>query len=381
MVLFLVLGPTGICAMQISGQTIHSALHISVKKQFSLLDGKSAKDFCDRMKQIKFLIIDEYSMIGCSMLRYIDLRCRQGTGVNEPFGGLVAYLLGDVAQLPPVIDAPLYGNPKDSYGLQGKALVASFEEVFFLVKCFRQEDTDFLNILDRISSGSSTEEDFKLLSTRFNSGVGKHHDFDSAMNLFATKEEVKRLKEKELGNFTNHETGEEEPVLKITAQHNCQAAAKSSDDDAEGLSKEFFLAKGCKIMLKHNLWLDKGLVNGALGVVENIIVTDDGSFPSVIMCKFPKYSGPCLSPEENIVPFAALTKTSISKSRVSCTRIQFLIVVAYACSKYKSQGLTLEKPCFLTSFCSEGGVEEEKPVLIFPIFVCVLGVLGVVSQD
>ncbi|KAK3916400.1 ATP-dependent DNA helicase [Frankliniella fusca] len=326
----LVLGPTGVCATQIGGQTIHSGLHISSKKPFSLLDGKSTKDFCDHLRNVKFLIIDEYSMIGCSMLRYIDLRCRQGKGVNEPFGNLVTYFLGDIAQLPPVIDTALYGSPKDTFGLQGKGLIATFDKVFFLQKCFRQEDSQFLEILDRISTGASSVEDFKILSSRFYTAVTNKKNFDSAMNLFSTKQEVWKCNDEHLESLLNHETGELTPVLKITAQHNCRAGARGSDDDAEGLQKELRLAKGCKIMLKHNLWVDKGLVNGALGEVVTIIFKEDYDFPSIIMCKFYKYTGPSISPLECIVPIPAVTKSWMSN-------------VAYGCSIYKSQGLTLEK--------------------------------------
>ncbi|KAK3907787.1 ATP-dependent DNA helicase [Frankliniella fusca] len=338
----LVLGPTGVCATQIGGQTIHSGLHISSKKPFSLLDGKSAKDFCDHLRNVKFLIIDEYSMIGCSMLRYIDLRCRQGKGVNEPFGNLVTYFLGDIAQLPPVIDTALYGSPKDTFGLQGKGLIATFDKVFFLQKCFRQEDSQFLEILDRISTGASSVEDFKILSSRFYTAVTNKKNFDSAMNLFSTKQEVWKCNDEHLESLIDHETGELTPVLKKTAQHNCRAGARGSDDDAEGLQKELRLAKGCKIMLKHNLWVDKGLVNGALGEVVTIIFKEDHDFPSIIMCKFYKYTGPSTSPLECKVPIPAVTKSWMSNG-ISCSRTQFPLVVAYGCSIYKSQGLTLEK--------------------------------------
>lgn len=127
-------------------------------------------------------------MVGCYMLRSIDLRCRQGTGVNEPFGGIFVYLFGDICQLPPVKDPALYGQPLEDHGLQGKALVHTFEKVFILETCFRQQDIEFQKILDAVSVGCSTVSDNSYLSKRFASSAENKDDFKSALRLFSTKD-------------------------------------------------------------------------------------------------------------------------------------------------------------------------------------------------
>jgi len=61
------------------------------------------------LKDINYIIIDEYSMLGQTMFGWIDRRCRQATGkINEVFGGKSIILVGDPCQLPPVADKPLY---------------------------------------------------------------------------------------------------------------------------------------------------------------------------------------------------------------------------------------------------------------------------------
>ena len=67
------------------------------------------------------LVKDDYSMLGQSMLGWIDRRCRQATGISdEVFGGLSIILFVDPGQLPPVADKPLYhSKPTSSVGEQG----------------------------------------------------------------------------------------------------------------------------------------------------------------------------------------------------------------------------------------------------------------------
>lgn len=286
-------------------------------------------------------------MIGCAMLRLIDLRCRQGTGIDEPFGGLYCYFLGDYRQLPSVKDTPMYGLPNedDEYAPDGKLLVSTFEKVFVLSTCFRQEDQQFLNILDNLSTGNSTKADYDILSKRFKMNVKDQDEFQDALHLFATKAEVFQFNYEKLQNLQDISTKLPVPVAKIIGQHNCKTALASKPDDADGLQSVLYIANGCNIMLRNNLWVEKGLVNGTVGKVVDVIYNNDeaapNSFPAVIICKFPTYTGPGLGPE-NLIPIPSISK-SWSSNSVNCTRRQFPLSVAYACSIYKSQGMTLDK--------------------------------------
>lgn len=88
------------------------------------------------------------------------------------------------------------------------------------------------------------------------------------------------------------------------------------------------LSIGSRVMLRTNLWIAKGLVNGALGTVRDILyesgkrpITD---LPVCIMVEFDKYTGPGLN-DSRLFPVTVLTRTFTEKN-VSCNRTQFPLV-------------------------------------------------------
>jgi ATP-dependent exoDNAse (exonuclease V) alpha subunit len=141
------------------------------------------------------------------------------------------------------------------------------------------------------------------------------------------------------------------PILQCHAKHNHTEAKSAKSDDADGLEKEILLAEGTKVMLTHNLWTSKGLVNGAQGVVKNIWF-DQGSnscshLPAVVFVEFDGYSGPETPAWEGvnpswvpIVPAVAWWETKAGKA-LTCTQLP--LMMAWGITIHKSQGLTLEK--------------------------------------
>jgi hypothetical protein len=111
---------TGKASFNISGVTIHSLLKLPVNYKYQKeLPGQSLAMLQDRSASIKYILIDEYSMLGQKSFGWIDRQCRQATGLHEQiFGGKSIILIGDPGQLPPVCDKPLYHNkPSNSMDL------------------------------------------------------------------------------------------------------------------------------------------------------------------------------------------------------------------------------------------------------------------------
>ena len=98
------------------------------------------------------------------------------------------------------------------------------------------------------------------------------------------------------------------PIAVLSAVHMGPGASKATSDDAGGL--EPCIAHGARVMLSANLWVEVGLVNGALGTVEAIYYEGDQrppNLPIAVTVKFDSYSGPTLP--DGTVPITPLRRT------------------------------------------------------------------------
>lgn len=92
------------------GQTLHSVFKLHIRgKMCNELWGNSLKQLTFSLENKKYLIIDEFSVIGQKMFGWIDRRYMQGAGLTSfLFGNLSVIFVGDIAQLPHFADKPLY---------------------------------------------------------------------------------------------------------------------------------------------------------------------------------------------------------------------------------------------------------------------------------
>ena len=105
-----IMAPTGVAALNVHGYTLHSLLHLPTRGELKDLQGESLNDLQKSMNGVKYIIIDEISMVGRKMFGQIDKRLRQAfpQNANYVFGGCSCILFGDFGQLPPVMDHPLF---------------------------------------------------------------------------------------------------------------------------------------------------------------------------------------------------------------------------------------------------------------------------------
>ena len=95
-------------------------------------------------------------------------------------------------------------------------------------------------------------------------------------------------------------------------------------------------------MLTSNLWVEIGLVNGAMGIIEAICYRSGGppDLPLAVMVRFDHYIGPTL--HNGTVPITPLRRTWVN-SGVLCSHLQLPLRSAWAVTIHKSPGLTLDK--------------------------------------
>ena len=118
-VIVLLTAPTGVAAFNINGMTLHSAFLLGSGKYtgFQPLSHDRLNTLRSRLSKLTLVIIDEVSMVGSNMLLEIHKRLQQIKGVSDDviFGGVSILAVGDLYQLPPVAQAPLFSTVGDSY--------------------------------------------------------------------------------------------------------------------------------------------------------------------------------------------------------------------------------------------------------------------------
>lgn len=110
----------------------------------------------------------------------------------------------------------------------------------------------------------------------------------------------------------------------------------------EGLPKTLYLSIGCKIMLRKNLWTEGGFLNGSTGTVHAIIYAENEQSPSIplyILVKFDDYEGPTFIDGLFLIKPVIVTW---SHDGITYSRKQLPVVLCYAITIHKSQGLTME---------------------------------------
>ncbi|MBX2873233.1 MAG: AAA family ATPase [Saprospiraceae bacterium] len=165
-----VLAPTGIAALNVKGQTIHSFFGFPPKP----LDRSEIKKRRDRRlyKKMEVLIIDEISMVRADLLDNIDYFLRVNRENPYPFGGVQVVFFGDLFQLPPIVSSEAEKQLFEHYYESPYFFSAKvFEEDFTLDKIelrkvYRQENRYFLRLLDSIRLNQMDYDDLEDLNQR-----------------------------------------------------------------------------------------------------------------------------------------------------------------------------------------------------------------------
>lgn len=194
-----VLAPTGIAALNVKGQTIHSFFGFPPKP----LDRSEIKKRRDRRlyKKMEVLIIDEISMVRADLLDNIDYFLRVNRENPYPFGGVQVVFFGDLFQLPPIVSSEaekqLFEHYYDSpYFFSAKVFEEDFElEKIELRKVYRQENRYFLRLLDSIRLNQVDYDDLEDLNQRH---LPAFEAEDFYITLSARNAKVNSINQKEI---------------------------------------------------------------------------------------------------------------------------------------------------------------------------------------
>jgi len=174
-----ILAPTGVSAVNIGGQTIHSFFKFGIN--VSPVSIKKATGSTAIYKNLDSIIIDEISMVRADLLDCVDMFMRlNGKNKNLPFGGVQIIAVGDLFQLPPVVtsyEEEMFSSYyKSPYFFDSKVFIDADFKLIELNKIYRQDDSKFIDILEGIRSGNIRDSHLDLLNKRYQDPMDENLD-------------------------------------------------------------------------------------------------------------------------------------------------------------------------------------------------------------
>ncbi len=315
--------PTGVAALNVGGQTIHSLfrLPIGVIADHDIEQGAPLRKL---LGTIDTLVIDEVSMVNADLLDAVDRSLRQARQrPHEAFGGVQLVLFGDPYQLAPV---PGAGDERayfaDQYAsmwfFDAKVWADTDLSIYELSIIHRQHEEEFKYLLNAVRHGQVTAE----IAGRLNETGAREAPTDGAITLATTNSTVTRINASALGRLPGR-------VLTAKAEVNGEfgGGAYPADESLE-------LKVGAQVMFLRND-SDHRWVNGSIGTVTRIDTTVwvevDGEVHQVQPATWEKYR----------YTYSAATK-ALRKDIVGEFQ-QFPLRLAWAVTIHKSQGKTYER--------------------------------------
>ena len=174
----IIVAPTGVAAINAGGVTIHSFFQLSpgVILPGALENKKGgyytfSKEKKNILRGLDLLIIDEISMVRADLLDAIDNRLRQYRDRTLPFGGVQLLMIGDLQQLAPVAKDDEWEQIKDYYStpyfFSSKALQQINYVTIELQKVYRQENEEFIRLLNDIRNGNTSKATIDAINSRY----------------------------------------------------------------------------------------------------------------------------------------------------------------------------------------------------------------------
>ena len=342
-----VVAPTGVAAINAGGVTMHSFFQLPFEvylpinapftgnlqvtyqhNLFSKIQLNSQKR--EVMEELELLIIDEVSMLRCDKLDCIDAILRGVRKKNYPFGGVQVLFIGDMYQLPPVAPDAEWQILKEHYNspffFDAQVLKNTNVVYVELNKIYRQNEQQFINLLNNVRNNTMTEYDFELLQERYNPSFRPTHD-EQYITIASHNFKADKINADELSQLHG-----EAFTFKGAIEGDFSEKALPAE-------MQLTLKEGAQIMfIKNDVGEDRKYYNGKIATIKSIhkdtiVVTmrDEG-----VDFELKKETW------ENIRYQFNKDKNKIDEEIIG-KYIQYPIRLAWAITIHKSQGLTFEK--------------------------------------
>ena len=365
-----VLAPTGVAALNVRGQTIHSFFGFkpdvtpeAVRKLGRGRGGASATDRIALYRNLEAIVIDEVSMVRADLMDCVEKFLRlNGPRPKERFGGLQMIFIGDLYQLPPVVTGqerglfapdPLslrrgFGPRADPRAASPAALSAArYESPYFfsarifaepdfsmdfveLEKVYRQSDAAFIGLLNAIRNRSVDDAQIALLNSRldpsFSPPDGKFYITLTSTNDLAAARNREKL-------------------ASLPGRARRYEGFVEGEFDRRSLPTEeaLELKRGAQVMLLTNDRKGR-FVNGTIGRVSRITKAQDADGDDIVTVELPDGDEVDLSPNTwELFRFQYDSEADRIESESVGAFTQYPLRLAWAVTIHKSQGKTFDR--------------------------------------
>ncbi|MFH1838055.1 MAG: AAA family ATPase [Candidatus Kuenenbacteria bacterium] len=338
-----VLAPTGVAAVNIKGQTIHS--FFGFKPDITLQKVKMAYPGKIKIyKKLDAIVIDEISMVRADLLDCVDKFLQlNGPNKNQSFGGIQMIFIGDLYQLPPIVTSEekniFKNNYKSEYFFDAKVFYKEQKSLFHakeftmkfieLEKIYRQKDENFINLLNGIRNNSITQNELIDINKRYfpnyQEKVGDFYVYLTPTNKASQIINEQKLSELKTENFSYEGITD-----------------GKFEDKYLPTEKILNFKKGAQIMLLNN---DKRgrWVNGTIGKIIDIKKRGKKNFDLI---KVKLETGETVEVEPytwEIFNFYLNERANRIESKTIGSFTQYPMKLAWSVTIHKSQGKTFNK--------------------------------------
>lgn len=325
-----VLAPTGVAALNVGGQTVHRFFNFYIDVTVEKIQDKVIKPRSKKIyQQIDMIIIDEISMLRADLLDCIDAFLRlYGPKPGVAFGGVKMVFVGDLYQLPPVVSRneqelfqSIYRSP---YFFSAKVFDDMDIQIITLDKIYRQNDTQFVELLNKIRNNILNFQDLATINQRVAQPLPQGA---FSMTLTTTNKSADAINEENLEQI--------------------KRPLKESQALIQGdFTREYFPTQemlqykvGAQIMMLNNDPIDRW-VNGSVGVIESIQPDKEGIEAVWVRLESEEHLVKILPYKWQIFKYVLKDNKIDTESAGSFTQYPFRL--AWAVTIHKSQGKTFD---------------------------------------
>jgi len=327
-----VLAPTGIAALNIKGQTIHSFFGFKPGIIPSQIKEIKDKQKSLMYKKIDIIIIDEISMARADLVDCIDVFLRMHSREPfEAFGGVQMIFIGDLYQLPPIVNADeqkIFFDKYDSpYFFDSKVFKNFNFKYIELETVYRQKEENFVNVLNSIRLGKTDNDILEIINKNVDNDLEKYLN-NNYIYLTTTNYLADKINEERLNLILGDNR---ELVGSVTGEF-----------PLDRLPTKFRLSlkEDAQVMLLTNDQQGK-YANGDIGKIKEIINTE---LETKILVEFPGKGSKSITPYKwEIIKYIFNKKENKIDTKVVGSYYQYPLKLAWAVTIHKSQGKTFDR--------------------------------------